>query len=72
MASPIFAPLFIKKYKLQFRSNLSEGWQEYQSYRNLAEAQKAAQKMLRQNPHRQGRIINRLTGEVVRTFASKK
>jgi len=68
MASPIFAPFFIKKYVVQFRSTLGEGWKEYQAYRNLNEAEEAARKMLRQNPKREGRITNRLSGEVIRKY----
>jgi len=68
MASPIFASFFIKKYVVQFRSTLSDGWKEYESYRRLDEAKEAAQKMMRQNPKREGRIINRLSGEVIHKY----
>jgi len=69
MASPIFSPFSIKKYVVQFRSSLSDGWKEYQAYRKLDEAEDAARKMLRQNPKREGRITNRLSGEVIRKYS---
>jgi len=65
MASPIFASLFIKKYVVQLRKSPAGPWQEQEAYRRLDEARQALQRLLRQNPGAEGRIINRLTGRPV-------
>jgi hypothetical protein len=66
MTSPIFFPLFVKKYVVQTRHNYGE-WKDYNSYKNLAQAERAVQELAQQNPKVEARIFNRFTGQVMRT-----
>lgn len=65
MPSPIFAALFIKKYIVQTRANFDKPWRDYDSYRNLSDAEQMAAKLARQNPQSQVRIFNRLTQQAM-------
>lgn len=65
MTSPIFAPLFIKKYIVQTRYK-SSVWQEYVSSRNLEEAKRTIQQLKGQNSEIEARILNRFTGQVIK------
>ena len=69
MPAPIFLPSLIKKYVVQTRS-VQISWQEYDSFKNLAQAKQAAQKLKQQNPALEVRIFNRLTKQALQTFTT--
>lgn len=65
MILTIFFPALIKKYIVQSRPQ-NGAWQEVDSFRSQAQAEQAARAFRRQRPDREVRIINRMTGQVVR------
>jgi len=72
MPSPIFASLLIRKYILQTRYNISQPWQDYETYRHLEQAEHAFKKFIHQKPTSQARIFNRLTGRVLQSYPTRK
>ena len=65
MASPIFTSFLIKKYNVQLRSSRNSPWKDYKAYRSLEDARRTLREQLRQNPEAEGRIVNRMTGQVI-------
>lgn len=68
----IFFPGLIRKYIVQLRHQQDSPWKEHGSFKNLSDAEKTILKLLRQNPNSAGRILNRLTGQVVQNYSAKK
>ncbi|HMQ52035.1 MAG TPA: hypothetical protein PKE64_01370 [Anaerolineae bacterium] len=66
MTSPIFFPALLKNYVVQTRYKFG-AWQEHASFRELAQAKRAVQQIRRQNSELEARILNRFTGQIIRT-----
>lgn len=69
MPVPIFLPSLIRKYVVQTRS-VQTAWQDNDSFKSIAQAKQAAQKLKQQNPALEVRIFNRLTRQVIQTFTT--
>ena len=67
MTSPIFFPFFVKRYIIQARSKTG-AWQNQKTTNDLAEAEKMARTLHRQNPGSPIRIFNRFTQQVVKSY----
>ena len=67
MASPIFFPFYMKKYLVQTRPK-QKSWKDYDSFRHLEDAKAAAQKLLRQNPELEARIMNKVTNQEIKRY----
>jgi hypothetical protein len=68
----IFFPVsFFKKYvvQTQFKPN---SWQDYESFRNLAEAKATAQNLRYKYPDVEVQILNRLTRRVIQSYPTRR
>ncbi len=63
MASPMFFPVFVKKYIVQTRPKYGK-WKKYNSYKSLEEAKRTIQQLKPQNSEIEVRVLNRFTGQV--------
>ncbi|MCB0190425.1 MAG: hypothetical protein KDJ65_00630 [Anaerolineae bacterium] len=66
LLSPLFRGYIVQTYK-------SGRWQEYTSFATLNLAEQTAQGLAAKNPEIQKvRILNRITGQLVRVYEAKK
>ncbi len=71
MPSPLFFHALIKKYIVQIRYKYGQ-WQDRASYKSLSQAERLALELISQSKELEARVVNRFTGQVVKTWPASQ
>lgn len=71
MPSPILLHLLMKKYIIQVRHK-NKSWKDYNSYKELRQAERTIKELKKINTNLEVRIYDRILGRVVGNFTNQK
>jgi hypothetical protein len=71
MSSPMFIPSLVRKYVVQIKYDADSLWKDYDSFQKLYDAEQTVYELMYQDSTIEGRILNRLTDQVIKSYSSK-